>query len=406
MTKSNKIKGFSLLEILFVIVILASLSVIWVVYSQTKSTKALLEKTAEQMQQITQAGRSYFLAEEYYWPENFSDMESKSYLSQTTKCSSWQVTTAAIAECAAHEPFVLYYNTVGSNAYKTAKMFGVSLTLPDEQLAKQLYGLLPLGMVNGRTVTAVTTFPAVASDLHGRIIAVGTVRNNQNWPKPSGQTATGGPENGYVKKPNCPDPLVPFIFFNTYGFMLSHMEGGGAAKEELGIDVWCESNDPDNLSSEKSYCCGYNCPTGTNPDYAYSGPQHCDYARDLHQDYWRLNYYSCQNFGTGRTTAGKEGALIYFTTCLLPSEIKYPGFPYFDAGDINDLITRKGGNNFSYHKPDYHSPYEKQGCYYPTSCNFKNSPFDTKVPLSPFYGYERGKCQYKRRRCFPPIIWR
>jgi prepilin-type N-terminal cleavage/methylation domain-containing protein len=385
MLNLSKPRGFTLIEILLVTVILASFVLAWVRFSHTESTDSLLKKTSEQMQLIVQAGRSYFLAEEYYWPKEFDELENKDYLPSVARCSSWQsVTHTPDPHCENHQPFHLFY---GNSDYIHAKSFGVSLTLPDETLATRLAALLPLSNRDNNTVTAITTFPAAASDIVGKIISAGTVRNNQNWPK-STDTATGDAENGYVKKPNCPSPLVPAIYFTPYNFTLSFSGMfSAAAGDDLGIDTWCESNDPNDLSAEQSSCCGYNCPAGASTDHAYSGPQHCDYASDLDPHYWRLNFYSCQNSGTGKKTAGKEGSLIYFTVCLKKEDLAYPGYPYFNQMDINKKIQDSG-----YKK-------NEAGCYYATSCTFKNSPsFDTFVEDS-------GTCQYKRRRCNKPIVY-
>ena len=67
MTYRQKIKGFTLLEILLVLAIASSLVVLMLNYTTQKSDELRRDKTVLQMQQILNAGLSFYLANAY-WP--------------------------------------------------------------------------------------------------------------------------------------------------------------------------------------------------------------------------------------------------------------------------------------------------------------------------------------------------
>lgn len=352
MDKKNPLKklckGFTLLEILFVIVILASLMVSWVLYTQRHSTAKIVDKTVEQMLQLLAASRSYFSGQLYYWPESFDDLVNNGYIIDSGRCSSWQLQYSPHSACngATKESYRMYWSN--TDDHLKAKQFGISIVVPSEKIAKQIAARLPMYKFGTQgnsgeyiEVTALTTVPAMAIDLEGKIIKIGTVMNNQmgnsndrtlaGWSAPIGNSVTDA-QHGYVKKPNCPDPLVPAIFFTAYDYTMAYA-ATGAGGPTRSTDVWCETGvkDPNSStqlskgfnsyvpSGDGRYCTS----AGGTPQPAYAGPQYCDYAPELnlYYNYWRLNYWACQNKGASLRD-GVDASIIYFVTCLDPT-IKY-----------------------------------------------------------------------------------
>jgi prepilin-type N-terminal cleavage/methylation domain-containing protein len=428
-------KAFTLLELLFVIVILAGLMLSWVLYAQRSTAQKMVDKTAEQMLNLIAASRSYFVGELYYWPSSLTVLESAGYLTGVEHCSSWQTIAFSDAQCAngRREAYQPYWSDT-TDITKT-KLFGVSLTVSDEKTANQIATRLPMRTVESSgaywKVTALTTVPEVASDLKGKILKIGTVMSNQEhnnrktvrsaWTKPVGNP-TQDAEHGYVKKPNCPAPLVPAIYFTAYDFLLAHVKAttGGAGAPIRSVDIWCETgvkdpHDPTQLSlgfesyvpsADGKYCGDGGGSVESYP--AYAGPQYCDYepTLDKYPDYWRLNYWACRNSGP-TTVDGDKASLIYFVTCLNPnSQFFYPFAPANDTVSpyppVNDQRSTTDGNSYYLNKAalckvgNFDSPNEQidyLGCPYPTGCAYKNS---TQSGGGEF-------CKDKRRRCINPV---
>lgn len=416
--------GFTLLEILFVIVILAGVMVTWVIYTQRGSTQKMVDKTAEQMLQLIEASRGYFSNQLYYWPTSFDNLITAGYITKSGQCSSWQTVKYSSKDCSNKEAYQLYWSNTADTS--KAKIFGVSIVVGTEEIANQIIAQLPMNNLKQLSPTqwqvfALTTVPAVAADLEGKIIKVGTVMSNQihnnnssqrsDWKTPSGNAASDA-QHGYVKKPNCPDPLQPAIFFSAYDYLLAHAVGGAGAPTRS-VDVWCETgvknpNDPTQLSigfnSYEPSSDGKECNGAGYP--AYAGPQFCDYEPLLNYDpatpvdyssYWRLNYWACQNKGF-TITDGDKASLIYFVTCLDPAPSRKSFFYPFSPTNQTDIITfpNSRGNMTNqtvlclkdqlYTTPNYYA-----GCFYPTGCAYKNTTQST-------FTY----CQRKRRRCINP----
>lgn len=156
--KTNKAQGFTLVEILLLMVILSSFIYMGTGYLQQRTLRLRVDKTAAQMQQILNAGMSYYV-NMGMWPCavagtcDLTTLQTGEYLPAGTIVSPW-----------------------GSNAYSTSvplatkALFSVSLTLPlmsnQVAIAAVIAGKLPLAKVTtcvagvaGCTITAYVNVP-------------------------------------------------------------------------------------------------------------------------------------------------------------------------------------------------------------------------------------------------------
>ncbi len=150
----NKPRGFSLLEMLLVIAVLAVISIAGISYLRDKALNLKIDKTALQIQQWLEASLAYQLDNGKppktvgdLLPADCSNPSGTYYMPCGSQFSPWYNNTAA-------GEYVLYNP-------QDEKRLTVKLTLPDNvadghaaEVAKRIAGKLPIADVSGTTMTA------------------------------------------------------------------------------------------------------------------------------------------------------------------------------------------------------------------------------------------------------------
>ena len=88
MTHQYRPKGFTLVEMLLVLAIMSTILVAILGYTTQKSDEMRRDRTAMQMEQILNAGLSYYLSFGS-WPTQLDDLQTKSFLPKGTILSAW-----------------------------------------------------------------------------------------------------------------------------------------------------------------------------------------------------------------------------------------------------------------------------------------------------------------------------
>ena len=140
----NTNTGFSLLEVMLVLVILVALGTLAISTLRSKMINVRLDRTAAQMQQISQAAVSYFV-DNHNWPANIGVLAHDNYLPQGMLdaddmfISSWGTS----------------YESEGVNT-----QFVVKIDVGNASYAGVLRGLLPMAYLDESTVSSSVSIPS------------------------------------------------------------------------------------------------------------------------------------------------------------------------------------------------------------------------------------------------------
>ena len=145
--------GFTLIEILFVIAIMAVVAGLSLSFYQQTTVSSKVSKTALQMQQILQAASAYYIANQNQaqpWPTSIDQKnpDFQVYLPIGSTTSPWG---SAYPPYSANPPFV-------DGAYNN-KLFQVSVTVPSTAIAERIAGILPSGQATDTTVISQVGIP-------------------------------------------------------------------------------------------------------------------------------------------------------------------------------------------------------------------------------------------------------
>lgn len=136
-------KGFTLIEMLLVLVIMSGVIYIGAGYLQQRTLSLRIDRTSSQMQQILNAGMSYYINNDGNWPGSLDELQSKGYL-PTSMPSPWGGS------------YTVYTNSNNSNFYVSVAM--PTTTLTSVSIAKTIAGTLPLAFTDqSGSVTTSTT---------------------------------------------------------------------------------------------------------------------------------------------------------------------------------------------------------------------------------------------------------
>ncbi len=194
--------GFSLIELMFVIVVAAFFVLLAASHQQRKGRQTTLEITSIEMQNWLQAAASYFLENEK-WPDNATDLtQDNTYIRQEEQCSLWP--GEGNESCPSRAIYHLICPGENCDPQK-AKYFGVAVDLPDINIASELTTLLPSAEIldtgDGVQVVAYIPIPAAVSNNYvqqdiqqGWIASAGVLR--------TGSSSCNYPDRIYL--PECP----------------------------------------------------------------------------------------------------------------------------------------------------------------------------------------------------------
>lgn len=178
-------KGFSLIEMLLVLVIASSIVLMIVSYTTQKADELRRDRTSMQLQEILNAALSYYV-NNAVWPSdavgNFPAALVPNYLPSSTMKNPWG------------NGFVIAAYP-GTFTNLNSPMFSISTTLPNATEAKIVAGRVPFGVVNTNTVTVSVSAP-VQSLNNDRSVNFAQVYNS----------------GACVPQPTCPLNMTATIF--------------------------------------------------------------------------------------------------------------------------------------------------------------------------------------------------
>jgi prepilin-type N-terminal cleavage/methylation domain-containing protein len=210
----SSIRGFTLIEVMLVIVVLSIISVYAIKMIRTSTSTALIQKAAAQAINIQQAAMAYYVASQSPnsnltagWPSNLSVLVNNHFLpNNNVLCSPFVTSASGTAPCYNYAEFSNDNSLLANSAYYT-----LQLTVPNSDIAYALAAKLPSAWVNGNNNTVVNSaipIPGTASNAaafpgNGWIMSAGIVstRYSTNFPNSPGGGHAQSP--GQVYMPIC-----------------------------------------------------------------------------------------------------------------------------------------------------------------------------------------------------------
>ncbi len=201
MFKKTKYDGFTLLEILLVMVIVSSIILMLVTYTTTKTDESKRDSMVIQYEQILNAGLAYYINNSA-WPTSIDDLKTDKYLPNKTIVNAWgqsytfynNTTSGTFSICS-----TVKGRTIGSGAtavYTAARESGI------------IAGRLPMAYVAG---SCTGTIPDPATCTSNTCAVISTVNiPGQNLNNARSMNFAGLYHNGAcVPAPVCPNPYDP-----------------------------------------------------------------------------------------------------------------------------------------------------------------------------------------------------
>lgn len=146
--------GLSLIEMMFIIAVMATIGVYFAVNLKISQQNKALERSALEMQNWLQGGLTY-LVRTNQWPANISDLYQGStpYLVKENLCSPWH-TPSGTSNCNGRSEYEI---DVSKPPY-----FGISIVTPSKEIAQKLAAQLPAAAPVGTKVTSFIPPPGSA----------------------------------------------------------------------------------------------------------------------------------------------------------------------------------------------------------------------------------------------------
>lgn len=155
-------RGFTLLEIMLVIVIM-SISIVYFASVLKRRTQDItIDATVTAMQRWLQAGSAYYLQNKdfttntYRWPASLVDL-SPTFLPPEAVCSPWHTQQGGAVRLCQGRTEYRAINIAPGDLF-----WGVSIRAPNSKIAQQIAARLPSAKVDGREVTAYTPAPTTS----------------------------------------------------------------------------------------------------------------------------------------------------------------------------------------------------------------------------------------------------
>jgi len=152
-------RGFTLLEIMLVIVIMSISMIYFASLLKRRTEEATIDATVVGMQRWLQAGSAYYLQNKdsmtntYRWPASLVDL-SPTFLPPEAVCSPWHTQIGgAVRLCQGRTEYRAIDIAPGD------LFWGVSIRAPNNKIAQRIAARLPSAAVAGREVTAFTPAP-------------------------------------------------------------------------------------------------------------------------------------------------------------------------------------------------------------------------------------------------------
>lgn len=239
-------RGFSLVEVMFVIILLGVLALSGIKYLQSRQKSQLIEKTAIEMGNLLQAGMIYFSINEQ-WPAKIEQLLASNddlldgMLPPDAKCSPYAIFNSPYndPECGDHPAYQVKPSNPGDLI--GSKYFEVSVMVPTEEIAKAIAARLPNSTINANIVYgAVSVVGSGDPDPHSLLIKTVSMQYID--------------EKGMsVNKPNCPLKWTPKL---SAGFaMIFNQQGSSRGWQNVVLE------DDDVYPMKYIWLGGKECPT-------------------------------------------------------------------------------------------------------------------------------------------------
>ncbi len=196
----GKNKGFTLVEMMLVLVIISAIMVTLIGYGTQKTAQLRRDKTASQMQQVLNAAMAYYVSNGY-WPHNTahtnyfvssSDLVSKGYLPATFAADPYVGAVSVLGD----NQYYINDNTAPSGTFTGT--FTVFAPMPSQTEATLVSGMVPGGYVaaSGASYAAAAMINVPGQNL-----------NNARSINYAGVYSSGA----CVPAPVCPGTMLPQI---------------------------------------------------------------------------------------------------------------------------------------------------------------------------------------------------
>lgn len=333
-----KTKGFTLIELMLVMVIISIIIYSGIGYVQQRTAQIRITRTSEQMQQILNAALAYYVANGR-WPGNLADLQNGTYLptnAQVPLTNPWgqgysATSYSSVAPGANAAPRSFYLWTpvrgavVGGGSTATAN-------------ARSIAGTLPFGYTSGSPGTP-PTGPACGNSTTTCYVVTMINVPGQNLNNATAVTFAGlYKHGGCVPVPQCPvdatnTPLTPQIIvapvsvsgFNDPGSTNVYPISSFTAYATGGTDKVppvCKAGQLESNISTGSL----NCETGGNVANYDASTKYWRVCLDITTEKGNL---TSTNTATGTSMWGKDVTVMAITRCSITGESAGTNFNVF-----------------------------------------------------------------------------
>lgn len=169
-------RGFTLIELMIIIVVIAVIALYGVSFVKIESRTRLINKTAVEMKNILEASLGYF-AENTHWPADLDKLNPKYLADPQLQCSGWPSTSSS-GICKGRKSYQILSN-------QRALFFTISIQVGNKEAADQISAQMPSGYStsSGGYWYATGTVPMPGSK-HGWLAGAGIIGDEKKIPMP------------------------------------------------------------------------------------------------------------------------------------------------------------------------------------------------------------------------------
>lgn len=204
--------GFTLVEMMIVIIVLAVISLYVITLSRDTAEKQSINRTLVDIKNWQEAAM-FFYSQNKKWPDSMQDLTDNGYFPEEARCSPWHGNQNTISICPKK---AIYEGQKSSNLL----YFTLSIEVPTDRIAKQLGAKLPQVEVVGNVLKSAVAIPGYYI---GGVTSAGILENGKLLYVP---LCPLGYEGHYIEAPQ---------YFTT-GYYLHLLGGDPGVNIELGID--------------------------------------------------------------------------------------------------------------------------------------------------------------------------
>lgn len=204
---NNGSHGFSLLELMFVVVIIAVVSIGTISLYRNWQQTQKIDEVIQEMDRVGQAAISYYLREDFKWPASTQKLIDAGYISQDASCSPLLVSApSSQCKCGGHACYqIVLHDTVDQSLY-----LSLQLQTPNKKTSERLITSLPSSsLVNNNRISTSIPIPGPRALPNGLIIKQIEFHEfkgksdtiSQNFSCPPGWTKDYDAVINYIKNP-------------------------------------------------------------------------------------------------------------------------------------------------------------------------------------------------------------